>query len=122
MSADILPTVCRLTGASPPSPTLDGRDIWPVITEGAKSPHEYVCWSEGPQLAIRKGPWKLVLNGVTHDGTPDGDKPLQGDDAVFLSNVDADPGESRNLRHQNPEIADQLETLVHKWRQDVEQP
>jgi hypothetical protein len=34
---------------------------------------------------IRSGKWKLVLNGVTHDGTPEGNKPLAGDDAVFLS-------------------------------------
>ncbi len=71
-------------------------NIWPVLTAGANSPHEFVAWAEGPQLAIRRGNWKLVLNGVTHDGTPEGNKPLQGEDAVFLSNLEEDPGESRN--------------------------
>lgn len=121
MTADILPTVCHLTGASlPRDRTIDGKNIWPVIANGAPSPHEYVAWSEGPQLAIRQGKWKLVLNGVTHDGTPEGNKPLPGDDAVFLSNLDEDPGESRNLRHQHPEVTDGLQTLVHQWRRDVE--
>jgi arylsulfatase A-like enzyme len=121
MTADIFPTVCGLTGASlPQDRTIDGRNIWPVITQGARSPHEYVCWSEGPQLAIRRGDWKLVLNGVTHDGTPDGNKPLTGDDAVFLSNLKDDPGEQHNLRHEHPEVADQLQTLVHEWRKQVE--
>jgi arylsulfatase A-like enzyme len=121
MTADILPTVCHVTGAQVPQDrTIDGRDIWPVLTEGAKSPHEFVAWSEGPQLAIRRGKWKLVLNGVTHDGTPDGNKPLQGDDAVFLSNLEEDPGETRNLRHEHPELIDQLQTALQQWRQNVE--
>jgi arylsulfatase A-like enzyme len=122
MSADIFPTVCGLAGAPVPQDrTMDGRDIWPVVTQGGRSPHDYVCWSEGPQLAVRRGDWKLVLNGVTHDGTPDGNEPLTGDDAVFLSNVKNDPGEQHNLRHQHPEVADQLQTLVHEWRKQVEQ-
>jgi arylsulfatase A-like enzyme len=122
MTADIFPTVCRLTGAALPQCTLDGRDIWPVITEGAKAPHSFICWTEGPQRAIRKGPWKLVLNGITHDGTPQGSKPLEGDDAVFLSNVESDPGESRNLRHEHPEIVDEMQTELEKWLRDVQSP
>lgn len=121
MTADILPTICHLTGAPlPQDRTMDGRNIWPVVTQGAPSPHEYLCWAEGPQLAILRGQWKLVLNGVTHDGRPDGNKPLTGDDAVFLSNLSQDPGETKNLRHDHPEITDQLQTLVHQWRQEVE--
>jgi arylsulfatase A-like enzyme len=121
MTADLFPTLCRLAGAALPTDrTLDGRDMWPVITEGASSRHEYVAWSEGPQLAIRKGEWKLVLNGVLHDGTPAGNKPLTGDDAVFLSNLASDPGEKTNLRHKNPEVVDSLQTLVQQWRRDVE--
>ncbi len=121
MTADILPTVCHLTGATlPPDRTIDGRNIWPVLTSGARSPHDFVAWAEGPQLAIRRGKWKLVVNGVTHDGTPEGNKPLQGDDAVFLSDLEQDRGESRNLRHTHPDIADQLQTTLQQWRQDVE--
>ena len=121
MTADIFPTVCRLAGVPLPSDrTIDGRDIWPVLTARASSPHEYVAWSEGPQLAIRHGKWKLVVNGVTHDGTPEGSRPLTGDDAVFLSNTDEDPSESHNLRHQYPAVTDQLQTQVQTWRKSVE--
>lgn len=121
MTADLLPTVCHLSGADLPTDrTLDGRNIWPVLTEGAKSPHQFVAWTEGPQLAIRKDNWKLVLNGVTHDGTPEGNKPLEGEDGVFLSDLSKDPGEHQNLRHDHPEITDQLQTLLQNWRQDVE--
>ena len=121
MTADILPTVCRLTGAALPADRIiDGHDAWPVLTEGAASPHDFVAWTSGPQLAIRKGPWKLVLNGIVHDGTPDGEKSLTGEDAVFLSNVEQDPGETRNLRRANPQMADELQTLLAQWRKDVE--
>jgi arylsulfatase A-like enzyme len=121
MSADILPTVCHVAGASPPAGrTLDGRNIWPVLTQGAPSPHEFVAWAEGPQLAVRKGQWKLVLNGIVHDSTPEGEKPLTGEDAVFLSDLEHDPGETRNLRRVHPNVTDELETLVRKWRSEVE--
>ena len=120
MTGDILPTVCHLTGAQLPTDrTIDGRNIWPVLTEGAHSPHDYICWTEGPQLAIRRGNWKLVMHGIVHDGSPTGEQPLQGDDAIFLSNLDEDPGESRNLRHEHPDITDQLQTLVTQWRENV---
>ena len=121
MTADIFPTLCRIAGAALPADrTLDGRDMWPILTEGAATRHEYVAWAEGPQLAIRKGDWKLVLNGVVHDGTPAGNKPLTGDDAVFLSHLASDPGEKINVRRQHPEIVDNLQTLVQQWRKDVE--
>jgi arylsulfatase A-like enzyme len=121
MTADILPTICYLTGAAiPRDRTIDGCNIWPVLTDGARSPHEYVAWSEGPQLAVRKGKWKLVLNGITHDGTPEGNQPLRGDDAVFLSNLEEDPGESKNLRHEHSEIVDELQTLAYEWKKNVE--
>ncbi len=122
MTADVLPTACHLTGVPVPADrTMDGRNIWPVLVEGAKSPHESLFWAEGPQLAVRQGKWKVVLNGVTHDGTPAGNKPLTGDDALFLSDLDADPGETHNLRHEHPEMADKLATAVHRWRSTVEQ-
>ncbi|MDQ6760595.1 MAG: sulfatase-like hydrolase/transferase [Acidobacteriota bacterium] len=121
MSADILPTICALTGAKlPEDRTIDGRNIWPVLTQGGASPHEFVAWSLGPQLAIRKGKWKLVVNGIVHDGTPAGEKPLEGEDSVFLSDLVQDAGESRNLRRQHPEIVDELQTLLQKWRREVE--
>jgi arylsulfatase A-like enzyme len=107
---------------SPPTDrTIDGRNLWPVLTAGAASQHEQVAWTEGPQLAIRRGEWKLVVNGITHDGTEAGSKPLEGDDAVFLSNLREDPGESRNLRRKHPEIVDDLQTRLSRWRKEVEQ-
>jgi len=119
-TADILPTIGEITGTSLPADrTFDGRSVWPVLTASARSPHDYIAWAEGPQLAIRQGEWKLVLNGVVHDGTPAGERPLEGDDAVFLSNLDHDPGERTNLRHQHPEIVDSLQTTLQNWHREA---
>lgn len=122
ITADILPTVCHVAGVeSPRDRTIDGRNILPVAISRAKSPHSEIFWSNGEQLAVRRGQWKLVINGITYDRTPEGHRPLEGNDAVFLSNLEKDPGETTNLRHQQPQTTDELSTAAHKWRQDVEQ-
>jgi hypothetical protein len=45
---------------------------------------------------------------------------LKGDDAVFLSDLQQDPGEARNLRHEHPEMVDELQTVLQQWRKTVE--
>jgi arylsulfatase A-like enzyme len=119
---DLLPTICKTAGAALPGDrTLDGHDALPMAAAGAKSQHDAIYWSSGGQLAVRRGPWKLVRNGKTFDGTPEGNKPLTGDDALFLSNVEQDPGESRNLRHENATVTDELLTLAEQWAQRVKE-
>lgn len=59
---DVLPTLCGLAGVPVPSDrTMDGRDIWKLMTEAdAKSPHEAVFSMSGPNLStVRSGKWKL---------------------------------------------------------------
>jgi arylsulfatase A-like enzyme len=120
MTADILPTVCKLAGAAIPADrTIDGCDILPVITSHAASPHHSIYWANGNQLAVRRGKWKLVIDGIEYGRTEASRKPLQGDEAIFLSDLEDDPGESRNLRHRHPELVDQLATSVHHWRETV---
>jgi arylsulfatase A-like enzyme len=115
---DVLPTIVKAAGA-PAKRTIDGADALPIAASGAKSSHEAIYWSQAGQLAVRRGPWKLVKNGRTYDGTPDGNKPLTGDDALFLSNLEEDPGESKNLRHVDARVADELETMAEAWLKSV---
>ena len=121
MSMDILPTICKATGADVP-PRVDGSDILDTIVSGAPSPHKALYWSQGGQLATRRGPWKLVVNGRLYDRRPDGDKPLEGEDAVWLSNLDEDPGETRNLRRQHANLVDELLTELERWREALRKP
>ena len=119
---DILPTISKAAGVSLPADrTYDGFDALPLSREGAKSRHDAIFWSQGGQTAVRRGPWKLVKNGKTYDGTPEGNKPLTGDDALFLSNLADDPGESKNLRHQDAALTDELDTLIDRWLERVKE-
>jgi arylsulfatase A-like enzyme len=120
---DLVPTICTAAGVPVPADrTMDGFDALPLAVSSARSKHDAIFWSSGGQLAVRRGSWKLVKNGKIFDGTPEGAKALEGDDALFLSNVDEDPGESKNLRHQNPAILDELLTMAENWLQDVKKP
>jgi arylsulfatase A-like enzyme len=120
---DLLPTICKIAGTPIPSDrTMDGFDALPMAAAGARSMHDAIFWSSGGQLAVRRGSWKLVKGGKVFDGTPEGAKALEGDDALFLSNVDDDPGESKNLRHQNPAMVDELLSMAEKWLEDVRKP
>jgi arylsulfatase A-like enzyme len=115
MSMDILPTICRATGAALP-PKVDGSDILDLLSNGAPSPHKALYWSQSGQLAIRRGPWKLVVNGKLFDRRADSNKPLTGEDSVWLSNLEDDPGETRNLRRIHPNVVDEMLTDLDRWR------
>jgi arylsulfatase A-like enzyme len=120
MTMDIYPTVAALAGAKlPEGYTVDGSDMFPVAAANAKSPHDAIFWTQGGQLAIRKGKWKLVVNGFTAENWPQGSKPLEGEDAMFLSDLESDPGESHNLRRARPEVLDELATLAYKWKEQL---
>ena len=117
---DLLPTIAKAAGIAPPTDrTLDGSDAIPLAAADAPSTHDAIFWSSGGQLAVRRGKWKLVKDGKVFDGTPDGNKALAGEDALFLSNVEEDAGESVNLRRRFPGIVDELATLMEKWAEEV---
>ena len=62
---DLLATFARLAGAEIPTDrVIDGKDIWPVLTEGAASPHEAIFYYRlNALLAVRSGKWKLLWAG-----------------------------------------------------------
>lgn len=100
-AVDWYPTLVRLAGGSPQQPLpVDGRDIWPVLTEGARSPHDalLLCGTKPGQAAIRKGNWKLLLG-------------VAGTDAQ-LYDLDADLGEREDLAAEQPEKVQELRTLL----------
>ncbi len=124
MSADILPTFCgAMGGRLPRDRTIDGKDILPVVSNRAKSPHETVFWG-GPshQVAVRRGSWKFIRNVIEGDGTDRGYKPIGGEDARFLADLSEDPGERKNLSRVMPQIASELERAADQWLEDVKKP
>jgi len=103
---DMLPTLARLAGITLPSEMkVEGLDAWPAITGGSLPRERVMYWRSTRQLALRKGEWKLVHNGVSLD---------KGTDELF--NIAEDPYEKRNLVAKNrgklaelrKELAEQL--------------
>lgn len=85
------------------------------------TPHIDALAASQRQTAVRSGNWKLVVNGIVADGAPEGSTPLTGEDAVFLSRIDTDPGETRNLRRSEPKIVDELQSGIAAWQTSLGQ-
>jgi arylsulfatase A-like enzyme len=123
MTMDITPTICAAAGVQPPSGyTFDGSDIMSLATSKGKSPHDAIFWRNGKQTAVRKGKWKLVVNGILYDRNPQGNKPLTGEDEYFLSDLEASPKEMENLRRKHPAVVDQLLSLIPPWEESLKRP
>lgn len=118
-AVDIWPTVAEIIGAAPPAGhKIDGISLIPLLRDAEAPGHDALFWKHGGQEAVRQGDWKLVLNGLqTFEGGKN--ETLKGEDAVFLANLQTDPGESRNLSHEQPDHVRQLRRLHEAWKADV---
>jgi arylsulfatase A-like enzyme len=110
---DLFPTLLGAAGGDVLGYELDGSDLLPYLCEGKASPERAVCWEMNAQTAIRRGPWKLVLNGQLVEGAPP-------EDAVHLANLEVDPGERANLLSTNPQVAGELQHEALAWRAGIE--
>lgn len=115
---DLFPTLAKLCGAELPTDrVIDGRDIWPLLVDGARSPHETLFWKRYDQVAVRQGDWKLVKNPILALGE---ENALHGADRTFLSNLADDPGEKTNLASSHPEKTAELEKRIESWERSLE--
>ncbi|MDT8299909.1 MAG: sulfatase-like hydrolase/transferase [Sedimentisphaerales bacterium] len=126
---DILPTVANISGAELPAHTIDGKDIWPLMSgrPGAKSPHEAFFYYRGYALeAVRSGKWKLHLpHGYRtlagREGGTGGQPAKYEQDKIGLSlfNLEKDIGEQNNVSAQYPDVVKRLLSLAEKMRQEL---
>lgn len=110
---DIFPTLLSLIGADPSAYRLDGMDITDVIQTGAPSPHDAIYWEAGEQTAIRRGDYKLVINGQLVEE----EEPVA---EVFLSDLRSDLSERHNLAEEMPELCAELKGMAEQWRAEIE--
>ena len=112
---DLLPTVLGLTGiAAPRDRAIDGRDVWPVLTDGAPSPHEALYFYRGARLeAVRVGRHKAHSRHGVFGGSP-GDLPITVlfPKGPWLIDLDRDPNESYDVSERQPEVAARLFALI----------
>ncbi|MDP6542420.1 MAG: sulfatase-like hydrolase/transferase [Phycisphaerae bacterium] len=105
-SIDWLPTVAEYCKLPAIKTKLDGRSIAAVIaSDKAPSPHKILHWDSCGMWAVRQGKWKLV-------------KDRSG---MFLSDMNLDVTETKNLANKHPEIVTRLKQLHQKWSKEVEE-
>ncbi len=115
---DILPTVLELTGAEYPT-VMDGRQIeqprgrsmMPLIAGGATElygPEEMVGGEMNGDKWMRQGSYKAAMVS----------KPY-GDGNWHLFNVDEDPGETRDLAAEMPDLLESLKLAWDQYSADV---
>ncbi|MBR3767633.1 MAG: sulfatase-like hydrolase/transferase [Clostridia bacterium] len=114
IAADIFPTILEACGGDISEYTLDGKSLIPLIENKDDALHEYLFWEMEGQTAVRKGKYKLVLNGQLVEGEPSRAE-------VFLSDLEADPAEKNNLSDVLPEICEELKAAALNWRKGIEE-
>ena len=113
ISMDLLPTFLELANPGGMKPAgIDGHDIMPVLRGEAK-PHEALFWSFNKERAVREGDWKLIENPPQFPNEEVKDK-------YWLSNLEADPSEKRNLAGAEPERVRRMMEMIRAWERSVQ--
>jgi arylsulfatase A-like enzyme len=101
---DWMPTLVGLAGGKAEgNKTIDGLDVWPVITQGKATPHESILINaEFHKGAVRKGDWKLI-------------KKASLPSKIELYNLAKDVGEKNNVAKEYPKKVAELEALLNDY-------
>ena len=116
---DLVPSLLRLAGVrGPEGARYDGEELLDVLLgkseDSRKAPiffsrppdrKSYYGIENLPDLAVRHGKWKLLRD---HDGS----RPL-------LHDLASDPGESKNLAGDRPEVVKELTKKVLAWHRSM---
>jgi len=104
MSMDLMPTMLELAGATlPPDRKLDGVSLVPLFLHEQPLAPRKLFWKKGHDLAMRDGPWKLLIESGT----------------VYLFNLDNDISEQKDLAKQHPERVKAMQEDLQAWLKDV---
>ncbi|MBR0508671.1 MAG: sulfatase-like hydrolase/transferase [Clostridia bacterium] len=114
MATDLFPTLLQACGGDPAAYDTDGQSILGLLTKGESAPHDCLFWEMEDQTAVRRGDYKLVLNGRLEEG----EAPRA---PVFLADLSKDPGEKNNLAETLPDTCEELKRLALTWRRGIEE-
>ncbi|UNK71176.1 sulfatase-like hydrolase/transferase [Microbacterium sp. H1-D42] len=110
---DLLPTLLEAAGA-PAAEGIDGQSVLEVL-RGADADERTLLdertlfWEYGPQLAARRGRYKLTLSAREHLGGPFDPA------SSILVDLTADPAETTDVSAQHPTIAAALRADLLGW-------
>jgi arylsulfatase A len=119
---DWMPTLATLAGAEPPADRkIDGKDIWPIVCGGAKSPHDHFVYygREGFASAIRCGKWKLHVippvekwaGKLPPEALLD-KKPTEA--PPWLYDLEVDISETQNVAMAHPDVVKRLKEMLER--------
>ena len=139
---DLFSTSLKFAGIDQPDDReIDGRDIWPLLTGDAKSPHEHLFSYQGRVRTVQEGKWKLHYQATSGDlnfplnwvdpRRPNGKtilaQPEQYGPADYpgvktgdtskqhaLFNLQTDPAEQIDVASEHPEVVARLVKLAEE--------
>ncbi len=105
LTFDLFPTALSIANIPYPEYKVpDGMDISSLLFNSEELPDRYLFWRYRDQKVSRGGPWKLMID--------------QSDTLLF--NLEQDPGETRNIRDQFPEIAETLLNQLESREMEID--
>ncbi len=104
-SLEIVPTLVRLAGVTPPAELqFDGYDMLPVLAGQAASPRREMFWQRRADKAARVGNWKWV----------------ESSRGGGLFDLSKDIGETTDLSQSHPQKLAELKAAFDRWRTEMD--
>lgn len=120
LGMDLLPTLLALAGvAAPAGHRLDGVSLARLLLAEEPLPARTLFWGYQERAAVRRGPWKLVVNAPASANARAKKKAAAADPALGLYHLGDDVGEKHNLAEAHPEIVRELHSALAAWQRDV---
>ena len=106
-SPDIYRTILEVCGAELPDHPIDGYNLLPFLKgQTDKSPREKYYYFGNQLQAMRKGKWKLRLEGEN----------------IQLFNLQVDPGERFNRAAEKPDLVEEIREDMKRFAGEVGVP
>ena len=127
MAIDMLPTLAAVTNSKLPEKTIDGKNVWSVLTgESDESPQEayFFYYRVNELFGVRYGKWKLyfphtyrTMSGqeLGKDGVPGAYKMVDLEE-IELYNVVNDESETKNVADEYPDVVAKIKLLANTMR------
>jgi arylsulfatase A-like enzyme len=118
---DVLATTAAIVGEKLPPASQGAGDSYNILPAllGEKLDHslrpDMIVHSNDGVFAIRQGPWKWV-EGVPAKVVSAARKAHDAELKRQLFNLQDDPGETKDVSTEHPEVVKELETLLHQYR------